>query len=202
MALTFRTVKIPHRARTASGQAVRGAKLDLWNLDGLTQPSVWATPDSPLADDLDWPLFSAQDGTFPGYVHAGRYLVYIDDAGPTVWDAPGYGAAWRTIGETDAPAFQNGWVNYGSGYAAVAYSRDSYGIVRLRGAVKSGTVSTTIFTLPAGWRPSNGSTVRAQFPVPSTASTGNVQIDNTGAVLAPPANTFVPLTGITFLAGA
>lgn len=55
--------------------------------------------------------------------------------------------AWNT------PTFQNSWVNFGSGFSAAAYKKDNMGTVHLKGVVKSGTVGTDIFTLPAGYRP-------------------------------------------------
>lgn len=45
------------------------------------------------------------------------------------------------------------WVAYGAPYATPSYWKDSSGIVHLRGAAKLGTVTSTIFTLPVGFRP-------------------------------------------------
>ena len=53
-----------------------------------------------------------------------------------------------------APTFQNGWINYGSGFDSAAYMKDRNGFVHLKGMVKSGTANTTFFTLPAGYRSS------------------------------------------------
>jgi hypothetical protein len=58
---------------------------------------------------------------------------------------------WITIGNSGAPAFQNGWTNYGSGYASAAYMRRN-GIVYLKGPVKTGTLNAVLFTLPCGYR--------------------------------------------------
>jgi hypothetical protein len=52
-----------------------------------------------------------------------------------------------------AVTFQNGWSNYGGGYAEAAYTMTEDGWVRLRGLVKGGVVDKAVFTLPAGYRP-------------------------------------------------
>jgi hypothetical protein len=48
---------------------------------------------------------------------------------------------------------QNSWVSFGSPYASAGYSKDGAGIVRLRGAIKSGTSGAVAFTLASGYRP-------------------------------------------------
>lgn len=60
---------------------------------------------------------------------------------------------WIVVGSSGAPAFQNGWGNYGSGWPPAAFSKSASGVVYLRGLVNAGTVGATIFTLPAGFRP-------------------------------------------------
>jgi hypothetical protein len=66
---------------------------------------------------------------------------------------------WINIGDSGAPAFQNGWAVFvakakdgTSLYAPPAYSKDAFGTVRLRGALKGGTAATG-FILPPGYRP-------------------------------------------------
>lgn len=46
-----------------------------------------------------------------------------------------------------------GWAQYGGAYAYAAYTKQPNGLVLLRGAVKSGTAGSIIFTLPTGYRP-------------------------------------------------
>ena len=57
---------------------------------------------------------------------------------------------WHYVGATGEPAFQNSWVNEGI-YQAARFMKDVVGVVRIEGLVKSG--SSTIFTLPVGYRP-------------------------------------------------
>lgn len=55
-----------------------------------------------------------------------------------------------------ALTLQNGWVNYGGGWATAAY-RKAAGIVYVRGLIRDGSTpaGTTITTLPVGYRPAD-----------------------------------------------
>jgi hypothetical protein len=62
---------------------------------------------------------------------------------------------WREVGATGQPSFENSWVNYNSStYRTAAFYKDPFGVVHIKGLVKSGSSGTTIFTLPPGNRPS------------------------------------------------
>jgi hypothetical protein len=50
------------------------------------------------------------------------------------------------------PALINGWASYDSTYAPVRYSRKS-NVVSIIGLVKNGAISTDVFILPVGFRP-------------------------------------------------
>jgi len=92
---------------------------------------------------------------------------------------------------------ENSWVNYGSPHSTAQYFRDTQGIVHLKGLVKSGTINTAIFTLPAGYRPP----AKHIYAVISADLLGKVTIDSAGIVLANiGSNTNVSLAGITFRA--
>lgn len=83
-----------------------------------------------------------------------------------------------------APALQNSWVNYGNGYDAVGYMKDSIGFVHIKGMIKSGTTSfgTLLFTLPVGYRPGghsyivSGHTAGGGLAAYEVKSTGEVNI--------------------------
>lgn len=79
------------------------------------------------------------------------------------------------------PTLQDGWENYGSGFAPAGYCKDIYNTVYIRGTVKSGSVgeSTAIFTLPKGYRPP----YRLQFAVETHAAFGEVDITAEGVVI-------------------
>lgn len=99
------------------------------------------------------------------------------------------------IGAMDKPVFQNSWVNFGTGYEEAGFYKDSFGRVFLCGTVKSGGAGTTIFTLPAGYRPKN----REQFAVSTGTAEqhGRVDITTGGDVMhVSGATAYVQLSGI------
>jgi hypothetical protein len=101
--------------------------------------------------------------------------------------------AW--IGVSGGIGFANSWVNYGPGYPSAAYCKDAGGFVHLTGLVKSGTVGATIFTLPAGYRPSN----QLSFACVSNSAFGQLVINSSGTVFVYIGNnTSVSLDGVTF----
>ena len=88
-------------------------------------------------------------GTPAIYHVAGSDLWYLEDLGPVSSSPPPLPAipqAWT------APTLQNGWGNFGNGYAPAGY-RKIGDIVYLRGLVSGGTVGAILFVLPVGFRP-------------------------------------------------
>lgn len=77
-----------------------------------------------------------------------------------------------------APSYQNGWVDYGAGgYSPVEYRRRD-GITYIEGLAKNGTVNSTIFTLPVGFRPAR----KIRFVVDSNVGYNYIDIDTGGVV--------------------
>lgn len=74
--------------------------------------------------------------------------------------------------------FQNSWVNFGGGPDTIAYMKDALGFVHVRGAMKSGTINTTAFTLPVGYRPGN----TVAFATTSNNLFGSITVDSSGNV--------------------
>jgi len=62
---------------------------------------------------------------------------------------------WHNVGAAGEPAFANSWVNVDGGvWTLASFTKDNFGYVHIRGLIKSGTsIATTMFTLPAGYRP-------------------------------------------------
>ena len=115
-------------------------------------------------------------------------------AGPTDFQQnlnAGYDEAWHEIGATGQPAFQNGWVYAGAPYNTCAFRKDGFGFVHLKGVMKSGTIGSVAFTLPAGYRP-------AATVLSPTTTTQYVSVDSSGNVSGLFANTGTPIDGITF----
>lgn len=77
-------------------------------------------------------------------------------------------------------SFTNSWVDYDAANFYVAgYMKDSLGFVHIRGLVKSGVIGSSIFTLPAGYRPLKAVT----FPAVSNSAFGILQVATNGTVL-------------------
>ncbi|MES2136610.1 MAG: hypothetical protein V4502_06070 [Pseudomonadota bacterium] len=80
------------------------------------------------------------------------------------------GPAWVGL------SYSNGWADLGGGYQAGAYTRDGTGRVWTRGTIMGGTLTggTTVFTLPAGFRPP----VKTVWPVIATLNGSPFQVTN------------------------
>jgi hypothetical protein len=103
-----------------------------------------------------------------------------------------------------AVTFTNSWVNYGSGYDTCGYYKDALGFVHLKGLVKSGSLGTSVFTLPAGYRPATDKIfVTIGSNDGSNHALGRVTVNDSGTVVVTLAGTsFTSLEGITFKAEA
>ena len=97
-----------------------------------------------------------------------------------------------------APSFANSWVNFDAGTTnPCGYMRDPSGFVHLRGKVKTGTINTAIFTLPANYRPHYKETLVSI----SNDAVCKIEIDTSGNVVSATGNnTYVSLDGLTFKA--
>lgn len=107
---------------------------------------------------------------------------------------------WFNIGAgAPAPAFANSWVDAGSTFA-VAAMRKFNGNVELRGRIKSGTVDTAAFVLPAGWRPAAD---RLFASVSTGVAAAYVWVDSSGNVKPNGVNTtYLALDTVRFQAEA
>lgn len=109
----------------------------------------------------------------------------------------GYGAieGWHTVGAAGEPAFVGTWVNFSGTEQAARFRRDPLGHVLLSGVVKLGTMNTTVFTLPVGYRPP----LTVRFAVPTNGVFGYIEILATGEVqVKSGSNVWVDLTGVEF----
>ena len=87
------------------------------------------------------------------------------------------GKASKTQPSFTNATLTNGWV---AGSSAPGYFKDEFGIVHLRGAIKSGTTSVAAFVLPSGNRPA----VTCVFPVIDGANlVAQCSVDTAGNVV-------------------
>lgn len=94
-------------------------------------------------------------------------------------------------------AFLNGWENYGSDTQPVTYSKDAFGVVRIRGVMKNGAQGVA-FVLPPGFRPA----AREHFLCFSTEKDGSAYVTPAGEVIVDYqfSNMAFSLSGISFFA--
>ena len=86
--------------------------------------------------------------------------------------------SFRVVGSSGQPSFENSWGNYGGSEATAAFYKH-IDRVYIKGSVTGGSSSTTIFTLPEGYRPSE----LIRFAIPdSTVSVEVLSIDTNGQV--------------------
>lgn len=109
----------------------------------------------------------------------------------------GLKTAWTKV--AGGVGFTNSWTDFDATettYHQAAYCQDFLGFVHLRGLIKSGTIATTAFTLPAGLGPLK----QKLYIVDDGANTGQVlEITAAGGVLPLTGNNaFFSLEGVTF----
>jgi hypothetical protein len=99
-------------------------------------------------------------------------------------------------------ALQNGWVNYGGGYAPAEYSIDALNVVRLRGLIKSGTTTsgTVLLNVPAGFRPPYSLDLMAFSDNAGTTTTVGMDMLVNGnlTIRGVPGNTWFSLDSISY----
>ena len=92
------------------------------------------------------------------------------------------------------PTLLNGWVEADASEAP-RYMKDTLGFVHLKGRVKSGSNSSTIFTLPSGYRLDR----YGAFPVDADGTFGKISLSPTGDITyLSGSNAGVSLENITF----
>lgn len=109
--------------------------------------------------------------------------------------------SWHEVGDTGEPAFTNSWVNYGGSWSTAAFRIDAEGYVHLKGLVKNGTASTSIFTLPSGYRPNEQLLVSNSMYNGTTVTGDRLHINPTGTIAPQGSGTaWVTLDGVVFYA--
>lgn len=88
------------------------------------------------------------------------------------------------VSAASGPGFQNGFIDNASGAGKVQFFKDPFGWVHLHGATaaSAGTVGTTVFQLPPGYRPD----VTIVCPVPTDFNSLNwapININTDGTVV-------------------
>lgn len=97
--------------------------------------------------------------------------------------------------------FLNGWTNFAGGFAVAAFTKDDYGMVYLRGLIKSGTIGQDIFILPSGFNPTSAVALGTTSNDGVNYLASYVRVSTSGAVTAVAGgNSFFMLDGLAFQA--
>ncbi|HXI18410.1 MAG TPA: hypothetical protein VNM48_18765 [Chloroflexota bacterium] len=151
------------------------------------------------AGDVEWASISNKPSAFPPSAHNHDDLYYIKSVLDAAFNSKSnadhsHPATWTPVG-----TFLNGWVNYGVGYPAASYLKDTTNRVWLKGTVKTGTVPSAVFTLPVGFRPLD----LLLFPTVTGATNlhGALRVTSDGNVVVLAGdNALFAMNGISFLA--
>lgn len=123
--------------------------------------------------------------------------------GTADWGSDGT-SGWLELGSVNktqfnAVTFTNSWVNQGSPFGDVKYYKDPSGHVRITGAMKSGTLNTGAFVLPAAYRPAYGVRFACVGLLSGAGTLCDVYIETGGTLtVVSGTNEFVSLDGISF----
>jgi hypothetical protein len=85
-------------------------------------------------------------------------------------------AFWVTVGDTDAPPFENSWGDAAGGQP-VQFALHTGGWLHIRGDFAGGADGTTVFTLPARYRPEQDTPCLLATSTPGQVATVLVQSD-------------------------
>jgi hypothetical protein len=99
-------------------------------------------------------------------------------AGGSVVD--GLSQTYPTVKTVTPATLLNGWANFGAGATTAGYWISDDGVVYLQGYVSGGVMSSIIFQLPSGFRPS----AQVHFSTVSNNAFGHGSIDTLGNVVA------------------
>lgn len=169
--------------------------LSILKTDGSLSEVVMVTAYTKSATSAT--VLRAQEGT-PASVHvAGEKFVHAPTAADLVGDT-----AWHEVGAAGEPAFQNSWVNYGSGYSTAAFRKLSSGLVMLKGIIKGGANGNVAFILPPGYRPKEDQAYPTSAGTGVNGGYGQIKIHANGNVMPNGGDTtsFVWLSPAPFLA--
>lgn len=108
-------------------------------------------------------------------------------------------AVKRVIGTTGNPGYQNGWQHYTAPWGPNYFIKSADGMVTVSIMTRSGSLNTTIFTLPVGFRP--GARISCAGRDASGAVLVDVSTDGAVATEAGTSNSWLAFN-ITFLAEA
>jgi hypothetical protein len=151
---------------------------------------------------VEWQVSTkGADATFSAFSASATFLAVVSKRIPALYDVDTATVTADVTGyDWAAPSLLNSWVNFGSPFHDAQYCRRG-GVVRIRGVVKLGTISTgstgNIFVLPAGFRP----TAEMIFTTLANNGIARVELLTDGSVRANAmaSNAYLSLDNISFI---
>lgn len=113
--------------------------------------------------------------------YSGESLSYAEFSlvGTSVGVAP---EPWHLIGALGEPGFQNSWTNWGAAPNPQAgFKKTPDGTIHLKGRLKGGNSSSTAFTLPTGYRPTDERRITGSPNLVFIQANGDVSIWGTSS---------------------
>nr|WP_306799623.1 fibronectin type III domain-containing protein [Corallococcus sp. AS-1-6] len=148
--------------------------IDITEVDRRAQSTVWQEMGS--GNSAVAPFGARYCQLYVGKANALAYTLYVDSARVVIQSRPQ---------DYQSVTLTSGWVATGSPRSNPAYYKDNVGDVVLAGSIKSGSLGSAAFTLPAGYRPP----FELQLAVVSNTGFGRLRIAADGSV--------TPMTGST-----
>lgn len=119
------------------------------------------------------------DVTVPTEVTSTETALVYDHSNKILELKAGVAGVWGAWTDVDAGVgFENSWVNFGGTAQDLEYRKHADGMIQIRGRIKTGSVGSTAFTLPTGYRPPD----TLNFAADSNGAFGNLQIVAAGTV--------------------
>ena len=106
-----------------------------------------------------------------GHIQATGFNPWLSVSGTYTETGYTHNNGWTSV------TFQNGWANLGGGYAPCQYAQQN-NVVHVKCGAQAGAVGSVMFTLPAGFRPSE----TIYFPAYEGGATKFISIDSSGQV--------------------
>lgn len=86
---------------------------------------------------------------------------------------------WHNVGAAGEPAFQNSWAVYNVAWTPPRFKKDTARNIHVQGMIAGGANNTTMFTLPAAYRPAKN-VLKAMA---TSAGSGRVDLQSDGQVI-------------------
>lgn len=145
LGIAKRAIYISHEY--ADSATANGKVMEVQGVHAINLTTLFGAGNEPTKEQMDW-IFTERDRLGLGHLNGTQELLPMVSLLNLINKKANIAQeAWIT------PTLLNGWTNFEpNGYALCQYYKDEMGIVHARGFIKGGTIGSTIFTFPPGYR--------------------------------------------------